>query len=344
MALKLGKSIVYEAAPTISYWAACVGKKEGEGPFKDKFDKVFTDTTMGKASWEESESEFIKAAAEIALAKGKLTWADVDCIFSGDLLSQCIASNYAFSEIGAQFCGLYGACSTMALALINGANLVETGAAGRVLAATGSHFCSSERQFRFPLEYGSQRAPTTQWTVTGAGAAVIESGSSAANRAGVRIRAARFGEIKDLGITDAGNMGAAMAPAASATIAGIMQDLKCDLSDFDTIVTGDLGHIGSDILYEYLRKEYALDIEQRHEDCGKLIFERERQDVHGGGSGAGCSASMLCAHFLGELAAGNLQRILFVPTGALLSATTVKQGRTIPSIAHAVVLETTIQS
>ena len=339
MAMQLGKTVVYENAPGISFWASCVGKKEGEGPFKEKFDRIFSDTTLGKESWEESESELIKNAAQIAIAKGKYTWQDIDCIFSGDLLSQCIASNYAFSGIGTCFCGLYGACSTMALALINAANFIESGGAKRALAATGSHFCSSERQFRFPLEYGSQRAPTAQWTVTGAGAALLESGSSAAEKIKVKVRAARFGEITDLGVTDANNMGAAMAPAAASTIVGIMEDLKCDLSDFDRIVTGDLGHVGSDILYEYLKKEHMLDIESVHDDCGKLIFDREAQDVHGGGSGAGCSASMLCSHFLGELAAGSLKRILFVPTGALLSAATVKQGRTIPSIAHAVVLE-----
>ena len=338
MAIRLGKTWVYENSPEISFWAACVGKKEGEGPFKEKFDKVFEDTTLGKSSWEESESELIRNTVEIALAKGKYTPSDIDCIFSGDLLSQCIASSYAFANTPVSFCGLYGACSTMALSLINGANLIESGAAQRVVAATGSHFCSSERQFRFPLEYGSQRAPTTQWTVTGSGAAVIESGEQT-QKGKIKIRAARFGEIIDLGITDANNMGAAMAPAAASTINGLMKDLKCDISDFDKIVTGDLGHVGSDILYEYLKKENSLDIEAVHDDCGKLIFEREAQDVHAGGSGAGCSASMLCSHFLGELAAGNLKRILFVPTGALLSASTVKQGRTIPSIAHAVVLE-----
>lgn len=338
MAIRLGKTLVYENSPEISFWAACVGKKEGEGPFGSKFDKVFNDTTLGKSSWEESESELIRNTGEIAIAKGKYTWGDIDCIFSGDLLSQCIASSFAFANTSVSYCGLYGACSTMALALINGANLIESGGAERVVAATGSHFCSSERQFRFPLEYGSQRAPTSQWTVTGSGAAVIESGKSSPNGK-VKIRAARFGEIIDLGITDANNMGAAMAPAAASTINGLMKDLKCDISDFDKIVTGDLGHVGSDILYEYLKQENSLDIESIHDDCGKLIFEREAQDVHGGGSGAGCSASMLCSHFLGELNEGNLRRILFVPTGALLSASTVKQGRTIPAVAHAVVLE-----
>ena len=339
MAIQLGKTIVYENAPEIAFWAACVGKKEGEGPFGQKFDKVFEDTTLGKESWEESESELLRNAAEIALAKGKLTWQDVDCIFSGDLLSQCIASGYAFTNLKVNYCGLYGACSTMALALINGANLLESGGARRVLSATSSHFCASERQFRYPLEYGSQRAPTAQWTVTGAGAAVLENGKAEGAQGKVKIRAARFGEITDMGVTDANNMGAAMAPAAASTIIGVMQDLNCDLGDFDSIVTGDLGHVGSDILCEYLLREHTLDIGSKHEDCGKLIFDREGQDVHGGGSGCGCSASMLCSHYLGELKVGNLKRILFVPTGALLSAATVKQGRTIPSVAHAVILE-----
>lgn len=212
MAVRLGNSIVYENSPEISFWAACVGKKEGEGPFKDKFDKIFEDTTLGKESWEESESELLKNAAEFALKKGKLVWSDIDCIFSGDLLSQCIASNFAFTNLDVSYCGLYGACSTMALSLISSANLIECFAANRVLAATGSHFCSSERQFRFPLEYGSQRTPTAQWTVTGAGAAVVESGKKSDSQGKVKIRAARIGKIKDLGITDANNMGAAMAP------------------------------------------------------------------------------------------------------------------------------------
>lgn len=212
MASQLGKTIVYENAPELTSWAACVGKKEGEGPFKDKFDKVFEDTTLGKESWEESESEFIRNAAEIAMAKGAMTWEDIDCIFAGDLLSQCIASTYAFANVGVNYCGLYGACSTMALALINGANMLECGAAKRVLAATGSHFCSSERQFRFPLEYGNQRTPTSQWTVTGAGAAALESGNAPSASGKVKIRAARYGAITDLGATDANNMGAAMAP------------------------------------------------------------------------------------------------------------------------------------
>ena len=213
MAIRLGKTIVFENSPEISFWAACAGKKEGEGPFGKKFDRVFEDTTLGKGSWEESESELLRNTVEIAIAKGKFTWDNIDCIFSGDLLSQCIASSFAFSNTSVNFCGLYGACSTMALALINGANLIESSAAERVVAATGSHFCSSERQFRFPLEYGSQRAPTSQWTVTGSGAAVIECGKQTQNGK-VKIRAARFGEIIDLGLTDANNMGAAMAPVS----------------------------------------------------------------------------------------------------------------------------------
>lgn len=210
MANRTGKTIVYEKPPTISFWAACVGKKEGEGPFSKEFDKIYNDTTLGEPTWEKSESKLLLNTAEEALKKGRLVWDDIDCIFSGDLLSQDIGSSFAFRDLGVPVAGLYGACSTMALGLISAANFIESGCGKRALAATSSHFCSSERQFRYPLEYGSQRTPSAQWTVTGSGAAVVQN----EGEHGVKISAAHIGHIKDMGIIDSANMGAAMAPVS----------------------------------------------------------------------------------------------------------------------------------
>lgn len=333
MAKRINSTIIYENFPTITHWAACVGKKEGEGPLADGFDIIFKDTTLGEDSWEKSESKLILNTAEEVLKKGKMVWSDIDCLFSGDLLSQCIGSSFAFKDLGVPVVGLYGACSTMALSLINASNFLEGGCGKTVLATTCSHFCSSERQFRFPLEYGSQRPPSSQWTVTGSGAAVVQK-----NMQGVKVIASHIGSIKDMGITDANNMGAAMVPAAAKTISEFLNDLNIMPQDLDAIVTGDLGFVGSDILSEYMQKEYNIDISSVHQDCGKLIYKREEQDVHAGGSGCGCSASVLCSHFLNELNSGNLKKIMFVATGALFSPTTVKQSNSIPGIAHALVL------
>lgn len=209
MAKRIGKSIIYENSPEIAFWAAGVGKKESEGPFGHEFDRIYEDTTLGEESWEKSESRLLLNTAEDALKKGKMVWDDIDCVFCGDLLSQSIASSFAFRNTGVSVCGLYGACSTMALSLINAANTLESGATDTVISATASHFCSSERQFRFPLEYGEIRTPSAQWTVTGAGAAILKR-----NEGKVKIRASRIGEIVDMGVSDANNMGAAMAPVS----------------------------------------------------------------------------------------------------------------------------------
>lgn len=333
MARKINDTIIYNNNPVITKWAASVGKKEGEGPLGSEFDTVYNDTTLGEDSWEKSESKLILNTVEEVLKKGKFVWKDIDCIFSGDLLSQCIGSSFAFRDLGVPVVGLYGACSTMALSLINASNYLEGCCADRVIAATCSHFCSSERQFRFPLEYGSQRTPSSQWTVTGSGAAILERDSD-----GVNVMASHIGKIRDMGITDANNMGAAMVPAAADTIAGMLNDLSLIPESFDAIVTGDLGFVGSDILIEFMKKEYNIDISRVHTDCGKLIFDREAQDVHAGGSGCGCSGSVLCSHFLNKLFSGEMRRIMFIATGALLSPTTVKQEESIPGIAHALIL------
>ena len=334
MAQRIGKSIKYEKSTAITAWAAQVGDKEGEGPMAQEFDKVYEDNYLGEDSWEKSESKLLKNTVECLLKKSKKVIKDIDCIFTGDLLSQCIGSNYAFRDMSVQVVGLYGACSTMALGLINAANFLEAGCGKNAIAATSSHFCSSERQFRFPLQYGGVRTPTCQWTVTGAGASFLEASSP-----GVRITASRIGEIIDLGIKDQNNMGAGMAPAACFTICEFLKDMNMKPDDFDCIVTGDLGSVGSDLLCQLTLKEYNTDISSVHRDCGMMIFDAEKQDVHAGGSGCGCSASLINSYFLNRLQSGALKRIMYVATGALLSPTTVKQGETIPGIAHAVILE-----
>ena len=328
-----GKTAFFENPPVIAGSAGVCGKKEGEGPLAGDFDAVFEDTTMGMDSFELAESAMLHDAASRALANSGTAASDVNFILCGDLLNQCIGSSFAVKDLQIPCVGLYGACSTMALSLAVGSMLAD-GGASCVLAGTSSHFCSSERQFRYPLEYGGQRPPTAQWTVTGAGCAVIKSEGS-----GVKIPAASIGTICDLGITDANNMGAAMAPAAEKTIFDFLRDSGTSPSDYDLILTGDLGFTGSKLLYELFEKEHGIDLRPFHNDCGLMIYDLKGQDVNSGGSGCGCSASVLCSHVMKEMRRGVLKRVLFVATGALMSATSSKQGMPIPSIAHAVVLE-----
>lgn len=328
-----GKTILFDNPPVIVGSAGVCGKKEGEGPLANDFDAVFEDTTMGQQSYELAESAMLHDAIIRAATKAEVSMADVNFILSGDLLNQCMGSSFAIKDLQTPSIGLYGACSTMALSLSVGSMLVDAGAKC-VIAGTSSHFCSSERQFRYPLEYGGQRPPTAQWTVTGAGSAVIKS-----NCKGVKIKAVSIGTICDLGITDVNNMGAAMAPAAEKTIFEFLKDTNTKPSDYDLILTGDLGYTGSQLLYQLLEEEHNLDIRSVHNDCGLMIFNLEEQDVNSGGSGCGCSASVLCSHILKQMNQNKLKKVLFVATGALLSPTSVKQGNTIPSIAHAVLLE-----
>ncbi|MCD7723077.1 MAG: stage V sporulation protein AD [Clostridiales bacterium] len=327
------KVIQFEKPPVITGFAGVCGKKEGEGPLAKDFDAIFEDTTMGQQSYELAESALLHDAIIRALAKAKKSSADVNFVLSGDLLDQCMGSAFALKDIDIPSIGLFGACSTMALSLALGAMLVDCGASCAV-AATSSHFCSSERQFRYPLEYGGQRPPSAQWTVTGAGAAVVESLGS-----GIKIPAVSIGTICDLGITDANNMGAAMAPAAKKTIVDFMQATNTGPDDYDIILTGDLGYTGSLLLYELIEDESKINIRKKHRDCGLLIYNLDEQDVNSGGSGCGCSASVLCSHIMKQMASLKLKRVLFVATGALMSPTSSKQGNPIPSIAHAVLLE-----
>lgn len=335
MATRNGGTITLEKEIRILSNAAAVGQKEGEGPLKNEFDLIFEDNKLGQASWEKAESELLSMAVKKALSNGNAEKSEVDAVFSGDLLDQCIGSSFSLRGFARPVCGLYGACSTMALSLCMASLAIETGGFRQCIAATCSHFCSAERQFRFPLEYGGQRTPTSQWTVTGAGAALLTESS---NKNLPLIEKVHLGTICDLGITDANNMGAAMAPAAKKTIADFFCDTNTAPEDYDLILTGDLGQVGSDLLKELMLKEEGIDLSPVHNDCGLLIFDRRTQDVHAGGSGCGCSASVLCSYILNRIKSGMLRNVLFVATGALMSPTSSLQGESIPGIAHAVLI------
>lgn len=324
----IGKTMIFESKPAILSFASVAGKKESEGPFGKYFDICGHDSFFGENSFEKAESKLQKLAVEYALKKATLNFGDVDCIFAGDLLNQCIGSSFGLRDFGIPICGLYGACSTMALSIINACVQIEAGLARRTVSVTSSHFCSAERQYRFPLEYGSQRPPTAQWTATASGAVVLTNEQQKAY-----IDKATIGKICDLGVKDAGNMGAAMAPAAADTIRRFFVDTRTRPQDYSAIFTGDLGYVGSTLLYELLDED-GINIRENHNDCGMMIFDREGQDVHAGGSGCGCSASILTGFILKEIENGHLPNVLFCATGALLSPTSTQQGDTIPCVAH----------
>lgn len=335
MAVRIGtNTIELKNKPSVTGYAAAVGKKEGEGPLGQFFDKIYNDEFCGEKSFEKAETHLQKAAVQKALKKACINKSDIDIAFAGDLLNQCIGSSFGMRDLKFNFAGLYGACSTMALSMALSAVFVDSGAASTALAVSSSHFCSAERQYRNPLEYGGQRTPASQWTVTGAGAAVISRG----NQSTPRIEKVIFGAIRDLGITDPNNMGAAMAPAASQTIASFLKDTQTLPSDYDMILTGDLGETGSLLLTKLLKSEYGLNISNVHKDCGTMIFDMKKQDVHSGGSGCGCSASVMCSYILDKLSEGELKKVLFVGTGALLSPTSSMQKESVPGIAHGVLL------
>ncbi|NLA77255.1 MAG: stage V sporulation protein AD [Clostridiales bacterium] len=335
MAIRQGRyTLALPSRPAITGCAAVVGKKEGEGPLADEFDSVSQDDSLGESSFEKAESAMQRDAVTRALNKAGETPENVDMVFAGDLLNQCIGTSFGLRGMDMPFAGLYGACSTMSLSLALSAVMTDTGAAGTCIASTSSHFCSAERQYRLPLEYGGQRTPTSQWTATAAGAAVIKGGGT-----GPRITAAIFGKIQDLGIKDANNMGAAMAPAAASTIADFLKDTASAPTDYDMILTGDLGTVGSSLLAELLIKEENIDISGVHSDCGVMLYDIPSQDVHAGGSGCGCSAAVLCSYIMRRIREKQLKRVLFIGTGALLSPTSTLQGESIPAIAHGVLLE-----
>ena len=317
--------------------AAIVGVKEGEGPLRDSFDVVLTDDTLGESTWEKSESKLQKKAVFTALDKAGLEQKDIDYVLAGDLINQCIGAHYCMRDMDIPFLGLYGACSTMTESLSIGAMLIGGGFADNVLCATSSHFCTAEKQFRTPLEYGGQRPPAAQWTVTGSGCAALSSEKGIA-----MITHVTSGKVIDKGISDLTNMGAAMAPAAIDTLIAHFKETGFKPSDYDLILTGDLGHIGSDILIDLMGRE-GYNLRNIHNDCGKMIFDGEKQDTHAGGSGCGCCASVLCGHIMNEFKKGNLNKILVMATGALMNPMIVQQGESIPCIAHAVTIEKEVQ-
>ena len=324
------QSFILPSQPVITAWASIAGKKEGEGPLAKTFDVVSQDTYFGQKTWEQGEKKLQQLALNALAKKAGLKIDEFELVYSGDLLNQCIGSSFSLRNMGIPHLGLYGACSTMSESLLMASMTVAGGYADKVVAMTSSHFASSERQYRFPLGYGGQRTPTAQWTVTGSGAALVCSEGK-----GPIIESCTIGTVRDLGIKDANNMGAAMAPAAFETIRAHFDDLNTAPEDFDLIVTGDLGQLGKEMLLELARRD-GMSLGGKLTDCGTMVFDNTKQDVHAGGSGCGCSAITLCGDLLNKLNKGKLERILFCGTGALLSPTSTQQGLPIPGVCHAV--------
>ena len=333
--MRIGRqTVVFDKKPSIAETASTVGKKEGEGPLADRFDTVLEDDYYGEKSWEKAESKLQKKTAQRLMEKAGISEGDIDLILAGDLLNQCVGTHYAVRDFDIPFLGLYGACSTMAESMMIASMLISGGMADSALCVTSSHFCSAEKQYRFPLEYGGQRTPTAQWTVTGSGAALLKNGGGAPY-----ILGATVGKVVDMGINDVSNMGAAMAPAAHSTLSALFAETGTVPNDYDLILTGDLGHIGSDILCDMLDKD-GYNIYSRHNDCGKMIFDAKKQDVHGGGSGCGCCGSVFCGHIFKELKSDGIKRMIVAATGALMNPTALLQGESIPAIAHALIIST----
>ena len=332
---KGAQTLVFGSKPVILSRAAIGGKKEGEGPLAAHFDFLGKDAKLGQKTFEKAESKLQELALDTAKRKLGISYEDIDVLFAGDLLNQCISSSFAARGTSIPFLGLYGACSTMAESLLLAAAFVEAGFADTAAALTSSHFASAERQYRFPLEYGNQRPPTSQWTVTGAGAALLD---ASARRPICRATHVTLGRIVDLAIKDMNNMGAAMAPAAADTLRRHLMDTGRTAADYDLIISGDLGKIGHDLLLTLMMDAGVPLDAARYVDCGMLIFSPE-QDVHAGGSGCGCSASVLCGYIMRLFREKAIHRVAFMATGALLSPTFSQQGGAIPGIAHLIVLE-----
>ena len=328
------QSIYYQNAPGLLSWASIAGKKEGEGPLGSYFDQVIDDATFGQETWEEGESEFMAEACKLALKKANRKPSDMRYLFGGDLLGQLIATTFGIKDFDVPFFGIYGACSTIGEALSLGSMTIAGGFADEVLATASSHFGGAEKTFRFPLEYGNQRPLSASWTVTGSGAFVLS-----ATQGDIVIRGITTGKIVDYGVKDSQNMGACMAPAAASTIYQHFLDFSSTPDDYDRIYTGDLGKVGQEILLKLL-EENGRDIQKQHRDCGIEIFDPDTQNTGCGGSGCGCSAITLASYITKQMLDGNFKRVLFVPTGALLSTVSYNEGQSIPGIAHAILLET----
>ncbi len=332
---KSGDTLFFQNPVYIKSFAACVGKKEGEGPLGKCFDSVGRDNRFGQSTWERAESAMIETACNIALEKGGLVPEQIDLAMGGDLLNQCIATSYAMRQLNMPFLGLYGACSTMAEGLLIGAAMVSGGFAQMALASAASHFCSAERQYRFPLEYGGQRSPTAQWTATACGAVIMGDSKSA-----IRIKSATVGRVFDPGINDASNMGAAMAQSAYESLSTFFRDSGSKPGDFDLIITGDLASIGHSMVIKLFAAD-GIELGARYKDCGMMLYD-EWQDVKAGASGCGCSAAVMCGHVLQAMESGVYKKVLFCGTGALMSPLSVNQGESIPGICHVISLEAEI--
>ena len=334
MSKRLGRqTVALDAGAVILSHAAVGGKMESEGPLSGCFDYLSDDSFFGEKSWEKAESAMQKTALTLALEKGGITAQELDYVLAGDLLNQCIGTSFGLREFSIPFYGLYGACSTMGESLALGSMLVSAGFARRAAAMTSSHYCTAERQYRMPVPYGSQRTPTAQWTATAAGCAIVGN-----EEHGCAVTAITCGKIVDKGIKDANNMGAAMAPAAYDSLRAHLAATGTTPADYDLIVTGDLGVLGHQIVTEFFQKD-GVELGGRYLDCGMLLFDIEKQDMHAGASGCGCAASVLCGYLLREIRAGKWKKILFAPTGALLSPTSSFQGESIPGICHAMTIE-----
>ena len=330
---KLGKqTIKFNSPPTIVECASIVGPKEADGPLAKFFDQTLEDEFWGEKTWEKAESKIIKETVNMVISKSGISSSEIDCIFAGDLLNQCISSSFGLRELNIPFFGVFGACSTFVESLCLGAICTES-FAQNVLCATSSHFCSAEKQFRFPLELGNQRPPSSQWTVTGSGSAIL---SKTGN--GPYITHITPGKIVDMGIKDANNMGAAMAPSFVDTLITHFKDTGRSPNYYDAIISGDLGHIGKEIAID-LCKTNGYNIKNNYNDCGVLIFDKNTQDTHSGGSGCACCGTVFSGYLFKQLKEKNINKLLLIATGALTNSTTNQQGESIPGIAHAISIE-----
>ena len=327
------QTLQFDNPITILSTASIVGPKESNGPMAKYFDKCLEDEFWQEKTWEKAESKIIKETVNMSIVKSGIAPNDINYCFAGDLLNQCISSSFGLRELGVPFYGIFGACSTFGEGIQLGSVFIDGGAADNVICAASSHFCSAEKQFRFPLELGNQRPPTSQWTVTGAGSVVLSK-----NGQGPYVTTITTGKIVDMGIKDANNMGAAMAPAALDTLITHFKDTGRSPSYYDGIFTGDLGYIGKEIVIENaLLKGY--NIKNNCNDCGVLMFDKENQDTHSGGSGCACAATIFSGYLYNQLKQKKMKKILLIPTGALTNSTTAQQGESIPGIAHAVSIE-----
>ena len=328
------QTLRFSRPPRVESFANIGAKLEGQGPLADYFDELSEDSFFGEKTWEKGEARMQKRVLSRALEKATRRPEELDLIFAGDLLNQCIGTSFALREFGVPLCGVYGACSTMGESLALAAMSIDGGFARRAAAMTSSHFCTAERQYRMPVPYGSQRSPTAQWTATAAGCTLLS-----AQGPGPYITHVTCGKIVDQGITDPNNMGAAMATAAYDTLRAYFADTHTGPADYDAIFTGDLGELGHEIVMDLFRQD-GVDMTRNYEDCGMLLYDRDRQDMHAGGSGCGCSAAVFNGYLLTGLKQGRWRRILFAPTGALLSPTSSFQGESIPGICHLVCVST----